>query len=769
MMAFRSLILVLSIFMSIKAHSQKVGVVLSGGGADALAHVGVLKALEEHEIPVDYITGSSMGAMIGAMYASGYTPEDMELFFTSDKFLDMTRGKLDEHNMYNFQQIHYDAEVFNLKFARDSILHPKFPTNVVDPTYIDFELMSVLGAHGASANNDFDSLFIPFRCVAADIEHKREVVFEKGNLSNAVRASMSYPFFLKPITINGTLLFDGGLYNNFPSDIMCSSFQPDYIIGSNVASGLPTPNEDDLISQVKNMLVSPTNYQIDCVSGIVIQSNVEFGVFNFKKAQNAIDSGYTATIAKINSIKTTLKRRKTKDELLQERSNYVQKIDTLRYTDVLITGVQPNQAKFIEQSLIDRSGLPTISQGDVRESYFKLKGYSLIKNIYPFISQKVDSGYVLNLKIKRERDLKIGIGGNLSTAPINHIMLSAQYDKLAKWGYTFYGNGYYGRLYTGAHGLTRFQAPGRVGWFFEPSITYNRFNYFRSRNFFFEEFKPSYLILNELYAKMRVGLPLGNKGLISATSSLFNHRDEYYQTKDFSPDDTTDVSTFNGQTAAIQYSFNTLNNLQFPSRGTIISASMRHIKLRERNSPGSTSSDNVTLNRDHDWFQANLHIQTFYKKRGAIRLGLQFDGVYSVQPLFTNYTSTVLRSPAYQPIPESKTLFLESFRAHQFIALGHKIVFAIRENVEFRLEGYVFQPYQEITKDLVDRTANYGKPWDSRYTIVSGTGVWKTPLGPFSVGLNYYHNVPNVSLEQTTPLSFFLNFGYLIFNDRTFN
>ena len=94
----------------------------------------------------------------------------------------------------------------------------------------------------AAAEYNFDSLFIPFRCVAADIEAKESVVFKSGDLGEALRASMSYPFYLKPISVNGKLLFDGGLYNNFPSDIMYNDFYPDLIIGSNVTGNEPAPD-----------------------------------------------------------------------------------------------------------------------------------------------------------------------------------------------------------------------------------------------------------------------------------------------------------------------------------------------------------------------------------------------------------------------------------------------------------------------------------------------------------------------------------------------
>jgi NTE family protein len=269
--------------------AQKVGLVLSGGGATGLAHIGVLKALEEKGIPIDYITGTSAGALVGSLYASGFSLEEIEAYVLSDDFQLMTLGKLKSTQRFLYKEQEYNASMVDISFSGDSIIKKSLPTNFISSAFLDFEMLKILGTTGASYNNDFDSLFVPFRCVASDIVNKRSVVFNEGPLNQAVRSSMTFPFYLFPIRVNGTLMFDGGLYNNFPANVMYNDFNPDYIIGSNVSNNAKPPSEDDLISQLTNMLVSYSDYNLPCDAGIIIQPKTDVSTFEFGWRTNIND------------------------------------------------------------------------------------------------------------------------------------------------------------------------------------------------------------------------------------------------------------------------------------------------------------------------------------------------------------------------------------------------------------------------------------------------------------------------------------------------
>ena len=210
---------------------QSIGLVLSGGGASALTHIGVIKALEENNIPIDFITGSSMGALVGAMYASGLTPDEMDSLFRSDAYQLMAVGGVEDDYVYHFKQDAPDASFLTLRFALDTTIQASLPTNLRSPVLTDWSQMVEFSGPSALSGYDMDSLFIPYRCVASDLTLQRPVVFAKGDLALAVRASMSYPFYFKPIRVDGHLMMDGGLYNNFPSNVMYEDFFPDVIVG----------------------------------------------------------------------------------------------------------------------------------------------------------------------------------------------------------------------------------------------------------------------------------------------------------------------------------------------------------------------------------------------------------------------------------------------------------------------------------------------------------------------------------------------------------
>ena len=217
---------------------QRVGVVLSGGGASGVAHVGVLKALEENQIPIDYIVGTYAGALVGAMYASGFSPAEIEAYVLSESFQLMVKGQEEAQQQYLFYQDAANASMFNFSIAQDSILQKSLPLALIDPTYLDFEMLKIFGRTSASVQEDFNQLFVPYRCVASAVETKKSVSFAKGKLNQIVRASMTFPLYLNPVRIDNVLYFDGGLYNNFPIDVLYKEFQPDFIIGSNVSKNL---------------------------------------------------------------------------------------------------------------------------------------------------------------------------------------------------------------------------------------------------------------------------------------------------------------------------------------------------------------------------------------------------------------------------------------------------------------------------------------------------------------------------------------------------
>ena len=190
----------ISMFL-ISLPAQKVGLVLSGGGAKGITHIGVIKALEENNIPIDYVAGTSMGAIVGGMYAMGMSPDEMIAVLKSNDFKNWSTGEIESDYVYyyrnadpkpNFMEMSFRINRLDSLDIKSNIL----PTNLISPRQMNYAFVPLCAQPNAVAGGNFDKLFVPFRCVASDIYNKRAVIFRTGVLGDAIRASMTYPLLL---------------------------------------------------------------------------------------------------------------------------------------------------------------------------------------------------------------------------------------------------------------------------------------------------------------------------------------------------------------------------------------------------------------------------------------------------------------------------------------------------------------------------------------------------------------------------------------------
>lgn len=752
------LILIVS-FLPFLLSAQKVGLVLSGGGSSGVAHIGVLKALEENGIPIDYIAGTSMGALIGGFYAAGYSPKEIEQIFLSDGFKDWTDGILDDKYVYYLRKKNEDASIITLKIATDTTLQTTLPTNLVSPAAINYGLMEYFAPSSAKSVYNFDSLFVPFRCVAADIISKKEVVFKNGGLAIAIRASMAYPFYLTPISYKDMLLFDGGLYNNFPADVMYNDFFPDYIIGSNVSSNFLPPDEEDVISQLKSLIVYNTEYSIPCEEGLLIQPEADnYSTFNFNNNKELIEIGYQAALKSMDSLLLRITRRRDTTELKERRKKYRKELPPLIFENIEVLGLTDGQNKYIEKALGYRKD--TVSAKELKAEYIKISSDDKIKSVYPqAVYNPVTGRFNLNLKAKKEKDLFVSFGGLFSSRPINQAFVGLRYNVLGRTALTLTTSSYFGKLYNSINGGVRLDFPFRLPFYWETIYTLEKWDYFKSQTTFFEDTKPSFLVIGDAYLRSELGFPVAYKGKITFGGTYGKLDNRYYQTDQFISTDTTDETTFQNVSGVVQFERNSLNKKQYATKGNYLSFRIRYIQGEENTIPGSTSIIKDKFNTTLEWFDVKLTLDRYFNKRSKVNFGILAEGVYTNQPFFNNYTATILAAPAFQPLSESITLFQERFRAHTYIAGGLKTIYSVSKSIQFRLEGYFFQPYQEILQD-VDDTPFYGPEWSKRHVIGSFSTVYYTPIGPIALNLNYYD-------KTDEPWSFLFHFGYIIFNKKS--
>lgn len=736
---------------------QKIGLVLSGGGATGLSHIGVLKALEENGIPINCITGTSSGALVGSLYAAGYSPEEIETLVTNKEFQLMVTGalKADQHFLLRDEEIH--PGVVNVSFSKDSILKRSLPTNFISSAYLDFEMMKLLGTASASNHKKFDSLFVPFRCVASDIVKKKSVVFKDGDLNASVRASMTYPFYFNPTRIDDILLFDGGLYNNFPADVMYSEFSPDYIIGCNVSYNADPPDEDDLISQLTNMLVSYTDFSLPCEEGFIITPDSQIGSFDFENVQISIDDGYNSTMAVMDSLKTLIHERVSKNEVEAKRLKFRAGIVPIMISEVNSFSKE-NDITFVQKSLIRNKKNERIAINEMEKRYFKVYSTPQVEFLYPTLTLINDTTYSMDVQVRKARDFKVDLGGQISSRPVNTGYLGITFQTMRKINTKTKLETHFGKFYGSAKASFTLDLPAVHPISTNVYFTLNRWDYFRSFATFFEDVQPSFLVQNEIYMGMKISQSITNNIVSTFDGRAFNMSDNYYQTHDFTNSDTVDVTNFNGTSLSWSLTQNTLNRKQFASSGHYFRLKVRYVNGREHSTSGSTALTPYEVFKNHHWINLRLDYQSFIIDKTAFHLGIQGQMVFNSQTLFANYTASILSMTEFSLVPDSKTYFLPEYRSPQFVGGGINTIFTIKKKIDLRIDAFLYQPFIQVVEND-DGSLQLSQPFKGETFITSASAIYHSIVGPIRFTVNYFP-------KQEIPIQFQFSLGYVLFNER---
>jgi NTE family protein len=759
-------ILVISVFIlgllisSFQLYSQKVGVVMSGGGAKGACHIGFLKALEEHNIPIDYVAGTSMGAIIAGLYAAGYTPDEMAYFVAAPEFQDWADGVINPNYIYFYKKEDDNASMVRLNFDYTDSFKARIPTNLVSPYEMDYQFMEVFASANAAAGGNFDSLFVPFRCIASDITQNKAAILRDGDLSMAIRASMTFPFYFKPIKIDGKVMFDGGMYNNFPADVMYEDFKPNVILGCKAAGNYSTPKVDDLISQLENMLMLKSSYEIPIDSSVLIAPHMpQVEVNDFSHSLEFVDSGYLATSKQIEKIESLIQRRVTSEERELRRAHFRDRKPLLFVDSIDVIGVNNAQKEYVRQMLLDDKKPKLL--GEIKEDYFRLISDKEFGSIYPSLVYKPKTGgFTLKLDAVPTERFEAQIGGSIMSTGTNTVFLQLKYRDIRKIGRIALTNAYIGRFYSSFYMKGRVDYPGKKPYFLDLDFTFNRINYFKNSSYFIADLTPSYLIRSETHGGFRYGIPITNKGQLTAGLDVGTVFDEYYQINVFSRDDESDQTRFNFIMPSLTLEINSENEKQYANAGSRFFAEFRFVNGVEKFKSGTYLGQDEKVTTNHSWIQLNLKYSNYFASFKKIKFGLQSEFQISSQPFFSNYTSTLLSLPQYAPMPYAATQFLPDFRTPSFIAAGSKNIYRMAKLVDFRFEGYIYQPLYSITgKDYY--TPKYGKFLEGTSFMATGGFVVNTIIGPISLMFNYFD-------KEADNFSVVLSIGYIMFNKRLF-
>lgn len=289
------------------SYRPKIGLVLSGGGAKGFAHIGVLKVLEEAGVKIDFIGGTSMGSIIGGLYASGYNAAQIDSIFKKTNFDDLINDNIPRSSKNFYEKRNDELYAVILPFSNFKIGIPE----ALSKGMYNYNLLSSL-TRNVRHIRDFNKLPTPFLCIGTNIETGEEVLLNKGNLAQAMIASAAFPSLFSPVEIDGKLIVDGGVVNNYPIKEV-RNLGADIIIGVDV--------QDDLLDRHKlkdatRILVQITNLQsIDKMKKKVKNTDIyikpdikEYGVISFDKGEQIIRRGEDATFSVYEKIKALVEK-----------------------------------------------------------------------------------------------------------------------------------------------------------------------------------------------------------------------------------------------------------------------------------------------------------------------------------------------------------------------------------------------------------------------------------------------------------------------------
>ncbi|MEO0288060.1 MAG: patatin-like phospholipase family protein [candidate division WOR-3 bacterium] len=402
-------------FFSLIYCQEKVGLVLGGGAARGLAHIGVLKVIEEYDIPIDYVAGTSMGSIIGGLWASGYIASEIESIFLSDNI----KNWLNETTIKNYQPVYLylnSYPTFLTTELKDGKL--KMPEGTVDDKIINLELFSFFSDVDYAIKSDFRKMYKPFLCTASDLKSEKPKVFTKGKLEKCIRASMAIPLVFKPVIFDSISYFDGGMFENVPLKSLKDTFNPDVIISVDVSSDgknleEKNPSIIDITFTIVDLLTR--NYPVDTLEkySIYIRPDVgKYRGYEFIKSEEIIKKGYDRAKQIIPQIKAKIKKEEKYPK--ENRKFYIEGYKTFngRIIDTLII---ESKNRWSEKSI---RNIVKIKKGDIffydnlKKIIYTLYSLSIFESIEPEITiNETNQRMILKIKVKEIDSTIFRFGG----------------------------------------------------------------------------------------------------------------------------------------------------------------------------------------------------------------------------------------------------------------------------------------------------------------------------------------------------------------------
>ena len=751
--------------------AQSVGVVMSGGGAKGLSHIGVIKALEENGIPIDYISGTSIGSIVGGLYAIGLSPDDMIALMKTDEFRAWYTGD-GEREFFTYLYSGYPTPAMvNLHLKRDekALAEGKrkmkfsLPTSLVSPFPMDIAFVQMFANASAAAGYDFDNLMLPFFCVSADVLRKQQYVSDSGDLGTAIRASMTFPAYFKPVTIDSVLLFDGGFYNNFPWELMRDKYSPDIIIGVKCVKGEPiSADQDDLYKQLETIMTVDTDYDIPENEGILISGIYDYSLLEFDKIDELVQKGYDTAMKYMDRIKERVQRRRPKEEVDSMRIAFRQRCLDLRFDSVAIKGdLTTEQKRYITATITDKKD--TFSFDQAKRGYYRVLSTNAIQSFYPTAKLNADSLFTLNLQTTPKNVLSISVGGNISSSSLMQGYAGISHIHFSRHPWNAAVNLDIGQFFTGAGLYFRQHIGIRPLFLYEIMLNVHNFDYFgSSQGLLFSRSLASNIRENETYLTVNMGTPISYNSSVLAEFgfTVGSNQYVYFPADNYTQYDREDRTRLSYATTRLKMAQTTLDYNMYPSSGRRRLLEFRYIFSHEGHTEGTMFADGTTVSQPFKHtLLARLNFEDYYDLGRWFSLGYNIDLTVSTALNLCDYTSTMTAMPAFQPTVHSKTLMLGAYRAPIYVGAMLTPVIKFTKTLFLHLSGGYFQPYRALEETAGGRY-QYSDIFPRGSFIGHAALVWQSPIGPLSLSCAYYEGA-----ERTKWYPSF-NIGFLIFREH---
>lgn len=701
---------------------QSVGLVLSGGGAKGIAHIGVIQALEDNDIPIDYITGTSMGSIVGGLYAMGYTPDEMIDLILSRGFSYWSTGKIDPNLTYYFNREPQSPSMFSFPLGKKSAAADSVPASIISPQPMGFAFMELFSAYTAQCGGDFDRLFVPFRCVASDPAAKRKHVFGSGQLGDAIRASMSFPIIFQPISIGGTLYYDGGIYDNFPVDVMRDTFAPSIMIGVDVSTESIGP-QTTLMDQIENLVIQDGDYNLPANEGIKLKIDLnEFSLLDFPAARRIYQVGYDHAVAMMDSIKSRVVSRTPKATRQLERRAFKSQTPYLRFDRVEVSGASPRQNEYIKYLFRPRSGEDTIGTDRAREAYYRAISSGKLRELYPQAIYNDSTGlFTMTLKAAVKSRFRGSLGGYITSSTSNFLYISADYSTLSFRSLNAGISAWIGQSMMAGVATGRIYLHTPLSSAIGLEAVVSRERYYENEHMFFEANEPTFIVNHEYFGRAFWSFATGRLGKVDIGAGYGALRSSYYRNNRLSSYEQGRLHTsLNLGEVFARYTSSTLDSPNFPTSGHSYMAAAMGV-----------------MGSGQKWLQGEIKTRNYPSLSEHFSLGVETDFMLSTRKLLETYSSSITMAPAFIPTPSANNAFHPALRANSFLAAGLVPVYKLNASLSARIGGYAFVPLRKIMEGPTENSAAYGRWFSDPEFFGEAAVTYSFPFASLSGYLNY--------------------------------